>query len=103
MNQRTQIARAFTALSHPRRVALFEIMCAAKNPLTYGALQSRSRLTAQPLTHHLKQMEASGLVVRRKKGRETLFTLAPTRLRSAIRLVDQTVTVQQPKRKRLSA
>ena len=75
------IASAMTALSHPRRVALFAILeDAGRTGANLETLLKRSRLTLSTLRHHLSRMEAAGLVTRRRNGVEVRFRIesAPT-------------------------
>ena len=68
-------ATAFTGLSHPRRILLLNVLIEAKDPMTFGALQTKAGLNAQAMTHHLRQMEHAGLIKRHPKGRETYISL----------------------------
>ena len=67
--QSVAIAAAMTALSHPRRVIIFDRLAAApKEGLTYEALLAATGRYTSTLTHHLRPMFAAGLVVTRRKG-----------------------------------
>lgn len=69
-------ARHFKALSHPRRVRIFRLL--AERPETgnsFSALQQATRLCDSSLSHHLREMERSGLVRRRRRGTFVAFTL----------------------------
>ena len=70
MEKDADIARAMTALSHPRRVAIFEALEAAGPAgLGFGPLMERTRLQPSTLRHHLRPMAAAGLVVSvRRRG-----------------------------------
>jgi len=75
------IAQIFKALAHKRRVRLFFILLQAdKKRLTYGHLQTLSKMPTAPLTHHLRMLETCGLVTRTEKGSHTWFQLAPVNL-----------------------
>ena len=70
------IARAMTALSHPRRVRLFAILeTIGPEGAGFEALRRLSGLTATSLRHHLRPMQAAGLVVRRRNGPNIAFRL----------------------------
>lgn len=83
--QSVAIAAAMTALSHPRRVIIFDRLAAApKEGLTYEALLAATGLNTSTLTHHLRPMFAAGLVVTRRKGRYVFHRLKPSALSPAI-------------------
>ena len=74
---RADIAAAMTALSHPRRVAIFDSLEATGGRgLGLEALLRETRFSLAALRHHLARMEAAGLVVRRRRGVAVHFTLA---------------------------
>lgn len=69
MTDTHRIARAMTALSHPRRVAIFQALkTAGAQGLSVPELLAEARLRPSTLTHHLKPMFAAGLVRRRRMG-----------------------------------
>jgi len=90
MPSNEDIATAFTALSHKRRILIFRIL-QEEGQLTHKALQTRTGFRAMTLSHHLGPMVAAGLVSRRIRGpypylslrpgpwRETIDTLLPLR------------------------
>lgn len=83
-NRNAAIAAAMTALSHPRRVAIYDVLCAAPRPgLSFDALLAATRLNRSTLGHHLRPMLAAGLVRRRRKGREVLHFPQPAALTPA--------------------
>lgn len=70
-----QIAKAMSALGHPRRVAILDALAAASPAaMTFRELQARTRLSASTLNHHLDPMQAAGLVTRRLRGSIAAFT-----------------------------
>ena len=74
---RAEIARAMTALSHPRRVAIFEALEASRGRgLGQDDLLRETRFTLATLRHHLARMEAAGLVTRHRRGVAVHFRLA---------------------------
>lgn len=79
------LARAFRALSHPRRAALFRLL--AEHPCagaSYRQLQVSSRLCTSSLTHHIREMERCGLIRRRRKGGTVAYLLEPASLGTAL-------------------
>lgn len=76
MDENDQIARAMTALSHPRRVQLFDILeDAGPRGVGFEDLLKRTKFNISTLRHHLRPMQAAGLVVRRRKGVNIVFRL----------------------------
>lgn len=77
------IATAFTALSHKRRILIFRIL-QKEGELTHKALQARTGFRAMTLSHHLGPMVAAGLVSRRVRGPYTYLSLRPGPWRETI-------------------
>ena len=76
MEHHHTIARAMTALRHPRRVALFEILEGADaTGLRFEDMLDRSGLSISTLRHHLRPMQSASLVVRERRGRNIYFRL----------------------------
>ena len=74
-----EIARAMTALSHPRRLAILEHLVGAKpKALNFAELMKKTGLTKSTLNHHLEPMQAAGLVVRTLHGPNAVFSLRPS-------------------------
>lgn len=85
MEKDTDIARAMTALSHPRRVRLFTVLEAAGPAgLGFPELRIAARLSDTTLRHHLRPMQAAGLIVRRREGLNIRFRLDGQAARRAI-------------------
>jgi DNA-binding transcriptional ArsR family regulator len=66
----------FKALSHPRRVRIFELL--ATDPEQGRSFQSLQEATSIPdssLVHHLREMEHCGLVHRHREGPHMCFAL----------------------------
>lgn len=71
-----KFALTFRALAHPRRAAIFRLL--ADDPTvgaTYRSLQRASGICDASLIHHLRDMERSGLIRRRRKGAEVTYLL----------------------------
>lgn len=81
------IAREMTALSHPRRVAIFDVLNEAERGLSFEELLARAQLSASTLSHHLRPMRAAGLVASRRKGACISMTLARDRFGDGVRTV----------------
>ena len=70
------IASAFSSLAHPSRVDIFKCLLAhSPTGLNAGHLSSKTELPPSTLSHHLREMEAGGVVVRTVEGRRTVITL----------------------------
>lgn len=75
-----QTAAAMTALSHPRRMMIFELLCAAPDGVSYSGLRELTGFTTPTLDHHLRPMRLAKLVRARRKGAQTIYRLAPEAL-----------------------
>ena len=85
MTQDFAHARAFLALSHPRRIRLLRIL--AEEPETgrnTRQLFTRAAMPEASFRHHLQIMERAGLVIRRRKGPEVSVRLTPLALKAAM-------------------
>ena len=80
-NQHQKNAIFFTALSHKRRQMLCEILLlSGAKGMPFGVLQSQSGLKVSTLTHHLRFMDQSGILVKRQKGNENWISIDLSRL-----------------------
>jgi len=83
MSKRSRIetARFFTALGHPRRLLICDIL-RRRGPegLQFDLLSQQCRLSPSTLAHHLGQMDRGGILVRKVKGRETWLSLNEARI-----------------------
>ena len=85
MKQETQIARAMNALSHPRRVKLFMLLeKVGTSGIGFDELLRKSGFGITVLRHHLRPMQAAGLVVRRREGVRVVFRLNGRSFRSTV-------------------
>jgi len=69
----------FKALADPTRRSLLDALFEADGQ-TLGALQARAPMTRFGVMKHLRALEAAGLVVTRRRGREKLHYLNPVPL-----------------------
>jgi DNA-binding transcriptional ArsR family regulator len=84
------VAAAFTALAHPRRVRLFRLL--VEHPELGRSVKQLQRATGYkdaPLLHHLRVLERSGLILRRRTGSTVAHVLKPGSLTAAMRDVDR--------------
>lgn len=88
------IARLGFAMGHPRRVALFDLLSIRPEVgNSLAALENASRIPRASLIHHLRQMEAVGLINRKAKGATTVLRLE----RSALRPLEHAVAIRLTK------
>lgn len=79
------IATSFTALSHPRRMAVFRLLTAQpKAEMPFQAIQAATKIRTTPLVHHLREMEKAWLITRQRKGKETYYQLTPESLMTSM-------------------
>ncbi len=70
------MAALFTALAHPRRQMLFQILRdSGQEGLAFHHLIKRTGLTPTTLAFHLGKMEGGRIVKRKNKGVETWLSL----------------------------
>ena len=86
------IAAAMTALSHPRRVLIYETLAAAPDGLAYGDLLARTRLSLSSLNHHLRPMRAAGVVATRRRGGFVIYRCVPAALGPSLARVEALAT-----------
>jgi DNA-binding transcriptional ArsR family regulator len=68
--------RVFKALADPTRRYLLDLLF-ARNGLTLTELESQLQMTRFGVMKHLRVLEAAGLVLTRRSGREKLHFLNP--------------------------
>src|SRR5271167_2386864 len=68
---RAQFRAITKALSDPRRYDILQHIAGQKG-CTCVELRDRSRITAATLSHHLKELEAAGLITIGRKGKFAL-------------------------------
>ncbi len=74
------VDEVFRALADPTRRSLLDQLF-QKDGQTLSALEGRFRMTRFGVMKHLKQLEAAGLVVTKRRGREKLHFLNPVPIR----------------------
>jgi DNA-binding transcriptional ArsR family regulator len=70
------IASTLSALAHPSRVEVFKLLL-GRYPagMTSGDLAQAMDMAPSTLSHHLREMEAGGVIGRRAEGQRTITTL----------------------------
>jgi uncharacterized protein YndB with AHSA1/START domain len=74
------VDEVFRALADPTRRRLLDALF-REDGQTLGALEGRFRMTRFGVMKHLRQLEAAGLVVTKRRGREKLHFLNPVPIR----------------------
>jgi len=74
---RVRQAAIFKALADPRRFALLEQIARAGCPLGCSQALSALPISAATLSHHIKELEAAGLIDIRRAGKFAYLTLRP--------------------------
>jgi len=78
----------FATLAHPTRRAIAERL--AHGSATVSELAAPFDVSLPAISRHLRTLEASGLVVRRRRGRQHVLTLDAARLAEAERWLART-------------
>ncbi|ARN72944.1 ArsR/SmtB family transcription factor [Oceanicoccus sagamiensis] len=70
------VAKALKELGHPTRLAVYrQLVRAGSQGIAVGEVQQVLDIPGSTLSHHLKGLEAAGLISQRREGR-TLFCVA---------------------------
>jgi DNA-binding transcriptional ArsR family regulator len=75
-------ASLFAALGDPTRLGLVARL-SDRGPMSIARLAAGSTVTRQAITKHLRVMERAGLVRNARRGRESVWCVAPERLDAA--------------------
>ncbi len=79
---RARHAAILKALAHPRRFALLEKIASARSPLGCTQVLAHLSISAATLSHHIKELEAAGLIHVRRRGKFHYLSLRPGVLQS---------------------
>ncbi len=83
-NEHLELANFFSALSHKRRLMICDILIAnGRTGMNFDQLCKNSNLTPSTLTHHLRQMEKGGIIIKRPKRNETWINVNFARIKTA--------------------
>lgn len=78
----------FAALGDPTRLRVVLRLC-VEGPLSITHLSAGAKITRQAITKHLHTLSVAGLVRGRRRGRERIWELEPSRLKIAHNYLDQ--------------
>lgn len=73
--QAATTAALFRALGDPRRVRLVSLLASRGEPACVGELTGPLGLGQPTVSHHLKKLQAAGLVSRQQRGRWAYYSL----------------------------
>lgn len=82
MSSGAERATVFAALGDPTRLDLLARLPAGRG-VSITRLAAATPMSRQAVTRHLQVLEAAGLIVGRRAGRETLYAPRPQRLAEA--------------------
>ena len=81
MKTDSDLAALFAAFAHPSRIAILRaLLSKATTGLSFGQLAQQLAIAPSTLTHHLREMENAGVLIRREVGRTTMLHLDLTAL-----------------------
>ena len=69
-------ADIFKQLSDPTRIRIFWILCHCEECVIN--LSAMMKMSSPAISHHLKQLKSSGLIVSRRSGKEVYYRAADT-------------------------
>lgn len=92
----SQIAEIFSQLSDSTRLRILWILCHTEECVS--DIAAAIEMSAPAVSHHLRSLRQSGLIVSRRDGKEVLYTIASTREASLVhRMIDDVFKVKFPK------
>jgi len=83
-----KVVAVFAALGEPTRLSLVDQLL-REQPQSISRLASRTHLTRQAITKHLRVLADAGLVARERAGRESRYLLEPSAIDAARRYLDR--------------
>ncbi|HSH31686.1 MAG TPA: metalloregulator ArsR/SmtB family transcription factor [Candidatus Saccharimonadales bacterium] len=77
VNYNDELDQVFKALADPTRRDILERLSRAQAKLSAGELARPFQISLPAISKHLKYLEASGLIIRSRQGRNYLFAARP--------------------------
>ncbi|MCR4955297.1 MAG: metalloregulator ArsR/SmtB family transcription factor [Lachnospiraceae bacterium] len=81
----SQVAEAFKLISDGTRLRIVWLLCHCEECV--GNVAAAMEMTDQAVSHHLRLLKKSGLIVSRRDGKEIYYKLADTRQAALVHLV----------------
>ena len=81
-------AAVFRALGDPQRVRIVNLIATSGGAVCVCDLTESLRIAQPTVSHHLRKLVASGLLVREQRGRWAYYALDPRAVRHLAHLVD---------------
>lgn len=89
------VADVFKMLDDTNRVRIFWLLCHCEECVIN--LSSMVGMSSPAVSHHLKQLKASGLIVSRREGKEVYYKAAQTVLAQELHhIIEQMVEISCP-------
>ena len=89
------ISDLFKQLSDPTRIRIFWLLCHCEECVIN--LSAMVGLSSPAVSHHLKLLKASGLIVSRREGKEVYYTAAnPDTSEARHRMIEKMMSVTCP-------
>jgi DNA-binding transcriptional ArsR family regulator len=79
------VADAMKQLGDSSRLRIFWILCHTEDCV--ANIAALAGMTSPAVSHHLRLLKSSGLIVSRRDGKEMLYTAADTKLVNALHLI----------------
>ena len=101
------VSRAFRALAHPNRLAIFErihedgLCCRTdRKGNTVCAIAEDFQLALSTVSHHLKELRAAGLITCERRGQQVTCTINQAMLGRVLALLRRSAGVGRSPRRR---
>lgn len=85
IEQCSEVADAFKLISDATRLRIVWLLCHCEECV--GNVAAAMEMTDQAVSHHLRLLKKSGLIVSRREGKEIYYKLANTRQAQLVHLV----------------
>ena len=86
MKSDSELASLFAAFAHPSRIAILRALLPyGSSGRKFGELANALKISPSTLTHHLREMEQSGVLGREARGRNTTLCLNLQALDGAVK------------------